>query len=67
MSEQLKPCPFCGRRGELRWSEVSRLPYVTCPGMSEGDTESKDCRATVKVVGQTPESALAAWNRRADA
>lgn len=53
MSEELKPCPFCG--GTAYIHELSdRLYIVMC-----------DCGASSGIEG-TEKEAAAAWNRRAD-
>ena len=58
MSEELKPCPFCGGVAEV-WQidERSTGHEVACA----------DIRCNVKSVawGMTRAEAIAAWNRRA--
>lgn len=50
MSNELKPCPFCG--GEARL--IGHYPYsITCC----------NCRATT-VICNTPDDAIDAWNGR---
>jgi len=54
MSENLKPCPFCGAKAEiLHYENDGYLPECTkCCGM-------------VEKWFNTPEEAISAWNRRA--
>lgn len=52
MSE-LKPCPFCGGKAEC--FTVNSASWVYCT----------DCRCETWVC-DTPEEAIAAWNRRAE-
>ena len=50
---KLKPCPFCGRNVETRivWDDMA---VITC-----------ECGAIVSFLEkETPETAIAAWNRR---
>lgn len=60
MSDELKPCPFCGS-DELShgWS---------APGydgsMSTGNVECHNCNALIYTAGGEAE-AIAAWNKRA--
>jgi hypothetical protein len=68
MSEELKPCPFCGGEASLRkqgWIKVhprtgksEDLYTVAC------DTEG--CNAKYAMWSDTPQEARAAWNCRAD-
>ena len=51
--EELKPCPFCGGEAELFGTETNGIFYVKC---LECDVDSNF---------DTPEEAIAAWNRRA--
>lgn len=53
MSEELKPCPFCGGKNMRIWN-TSR-PWVSCD----------DCLANT-AYGETKEEAIEQWNRRAD-
>ena len=52
--EELKPCPFCGRR-ELDDVTVAAIPeeyFVGCPTCDFG------------LIGRTREEAVGKWNRR---
>ena len=51
--ENLKRCPFCGGKAELFGTETNGIFYVKC---LECDVDSNF---------DTPEEAIAAWNRRA--
>lgn len=53
MSEELKPCPFCGSSASL-WNDI-RTHFISCGG----------CSARGGSYGTT-EEAIDAWNRRAD-
>ena len=55
MSE-LKPCPFCGNIGSFWSIDQCQTLYATCIFCG---ARTVDC--------DTPEEAIAAWNRRADA
>ena len=50
---ELKRCPFCGGKAELFGTETNGIFYVKC---LECDVDSNF---------DTPEEAIAAWNRRA--
>jgi len=53
MSEELKPCPFCGNEA-----------YLTPSGVIAYCGNTKECDATVNPQRGQRE-AIAAWNRRA--
>ena len=56
MSEQLKPCPFCGGPAEIWPRQILQESY---------HSECEDCGATGHShVGCTVEEAIAAWNQR---
>lgn len=69
MSDELKPCPFCGKPGLIRregdhhgeWFNLGCVADVTserpCPGACPWYTSDLEILA----------DAIAAWNRRADA
>ena len=59
MSEELKPCPFCGGEADLR--EVTGGFFVVyC-------TNIKGCALNPTTLGyETQEEAAEAWNRRAE-
>ena len=52
MTEELKPCPFCGGKAELFGTEETGVFYVEC----------LDCNVNDNF--DTAEEAIAAWNRR---
>lgn len=56
MSEELKPCPFCG--GEATRTTMRRFKYVSC--------ENSDCSMVVEAGAffSREEDAIAAWNTR---
>lgn len=53
MSEELKPCPFCGGKNIRIWNIST--PWVSCD----------DCLANT-ACAPTEEEAVKYWNRRAD-
>ena len=53
MSEELKPCPFCGNKGRHVWNEGDRVDQVYCVA----------CNA--EVAGRPWRGgAVASWNKR---
>jgi Lar family restriction alleviation protein len=56
MSEELKPCPFCGGTGELEVGSIGRIRLVVC--------NNNDCLVEGP-IGHSRDEAIAAWNRRA--
>lgn len=56
MSDQLKPCPFCGGKAELWMAHEGRTAWIAC--MSK-------CSVLVSKEYKTDAEAIAAWNRRA--
>ena len=54
MSEELKPCPFCGENAELRGGE-GVASWIIC--------NNKKCRAT-QGLELSGENAVKMWNRR---
>ena len=70
MSEELKPCPFCG--GEAVIKAVNRnygltiwCQYLKCDARTEGycpDTNNED--ATIDNIENCKNRALEQWNRR---
>lgn len=55
MSEELKPCPFCGEPARIRFNDVF---YAEC--------SNRLCLVHPKVSATTPEVATEIWNRRAE-
>jgi Lar family restriction alleviation protein len=74
MSELLKPCPFCGGEAETHnngvWEPViddgGAYVDITIEDASAFWIECPKCGCLTQ-GGSTPEEAIAAWNRRADA
>lgn len=56
MAEKIKPCPFCGVKGELRTALKALVWQVVCP----------DCGCTCRKWFDIQEEAIEAWNRRSD-
>ena len=62
MSEPLKPCPFCGKKGV--WFRVNRRdPYPFKCGCINSRC---NVRALAFAFAETEKKAIAAWNRRAE-
>lgn len=64
MSEELKPCPFCGSSARYEWDNEGTHKCLGCP--------DEDCAGYIlfdiwyKDVGTKHEAdAIEAWNRRA--
>lgn len=57
MSEELKPCPWCGSNSVGMYKAATGESYVICRG-------SRDCRGFERVYG-TPEHVTTNWNTRA--
>lgn len=55
---ELKPCPFCGGKGEiLKSHNCEERPYlVIC--------SNDECKASVGIFSNTKEEAIETWNRR---
>ena len=61
---KLKPCPYCGSKGELRtYYDFYRISCIDedCQGYAYGMNPSTDCRWYGDI-----ESAIEAWNKRAE-
>ncbi len=56
MSEELKPCPFCGAKADMQ-NDFGVEYWVQCTNL--------DCGATDGTVHIDPNSAAQRWNRRA--
>lgn len=56
MSEEMKPCPFCGGEAVMCGYQDEMLHYVKC----------RDCGACSDGAQLSAETAAAAWNRRAE-
>lgn len=54
MSEELLPCPFCGTGAQEDWLQCERYYWIMCP-----ECGAESCHL------ETPQEAIAAWNRRA--
>lgn len=61
MTQQLKPCPFCG--GEV----TMKLYPSNKHGSGSADFDCAKCVAGITFPGEgdSPEEAMAIWNRRA--
>ena len=59
-TEQLKPCPFCGRT-DIR---VYMYDAVLMGGEPDGFAQCQDC-SVAGPSGESKEQIIAAWNRRA--
>ena len=55
MTEELKPCPFCGASAEMNKGTYDFKPYWVCCENGHG----------LGKRGDSPEEAAEAWNRRA--
>ncbi|WP_027406179.1 Lar family restriction alleviation protein [Anaerovibrio sp. RM50] len=66
---ELKPCPFCGAKALIdiipahRHSEWLRKQIPDLPDC-EGEAFVECTGCTAMVAGDTPEKAIAEWNRR---
>lgn len=56
MSEELKPCPFCGGEAVMCGFQDEMMHFVKC----------RDCGACSDGAQLSAETAAAAWNRRAE-
>ena len=55
MNEELKPCPFCGKKAS-----------IFCNGVDyEIDCRNKGCRVVIHTHASTKRTAVANWNKRA--
>ena len=61
MTEELKPCPFCGGKAEI---------YSICDGISFIGCKTEKCYLSIKQqrIGMysVEKQMISAWNRRAD-
>lgn len=68
MTEQLKPCPFCGKQADLIESEPSKARFNQ--GCVHFAVSCSDFNCEVMPKGNlwhiTPQDAVKAWNTRAD-
>lgn len=55
MSQELKPCPFCGAHAETDFIPDRNSYAIECYSIG--------CAA--RIIKETPEEAIEAWNRRA--
>lgn len=65
MSEELKPCPFCGGEAEFDWGSVVDLGSKS---HQYGDVSCKDCEACFSVESvddnMSDEDLISLWNTR---
>lgn len=54
---ELKPCPFCGDRGEV-------FVYYSCLNGSKWGVRCFSCGISQRVIHGSREEAIEAWNRR---
>lgn len=64
MSEELKPCPFCGNTKMLVYEEKGRFGFTEW--IVECDSHYCACQPTAHDSYQTKEEAVEAWNTRAE-
>ena len=60
MSEELKPCPFCGEPASSGFAK-----YCDCHGMKSGEVSCDSCGAKIDHRDSEAE-AIADWNRRTE-
>ena len=62
MTDELKPCPFCGGPAEVRKGTCARRDaWTACCA----ETVDVDCCGSADPTYFTEADAIAAWNRRA--
>lgn len=64
--EELKPCPFCGADGRIQKQDNSMFVYCDGPNCLVALGESYDPDGMPDHAFYDEETAIAAWNRRAD-
>lgn len=65
MTEELKPCPFCGGNGKLIESHRYDASVDSTPPHWKISCECIGCNgAAINIWRQTPEDAITAWNTR---
>ena len=68
MTDELKPCPFCGGEAELFESNISRSVeysvYIGCPTCGGQTTTTSAVPATQYTVDSTRQTVISRWNRR---
>ena len=63
MSEELKPCPFCGSGAEYSWEEAG-LCSPNQPDLVTMFCTNDDCGAVIHTSGKEPNEAIQHWNQR---
>lgn len=56
MTEELKPCPFCGGEVGVDYSDFNRFYEICCSNL--------DCIAIVSIDHKEKSKAIKAWNTR---
>lgn len=72
MSEELRPCPFCGGKAKVKAAKEDHIGFTVwcacncgartggfCPDMSKEDD-------TIENIEEAKKRAIKAWNRRAN-
>lgn len=72
MSEELKPCPFCGRKAKVKATKKDYVGFTIwceceCGAQTKGfcpDMRKQD--DTIENIEECKKRAIEAWNRRAN-